>query len=442
MSIPISHFESLIQRFPTWADLRPHLESPAGGGLRVVEQGDSPLVILRYVKGQSNLAAAELGLELFRSVVWDTAANRPVCVAPPKAREGLPPLGTQLAATEDFVDGFMMNVFVQKSTAAGTGEAPILTVATRTQLGGANTFYSAKSFGALLDEALATTPFRNRAALAVALDGFRGDAEAAFCSLVVQHPEHRIVAKPPAPALTVVHLGTVETSGVVQLRERATNWPQAFMRLQPPSYALRLFRSEQEIQDLLRKQAVERGWRWQGLVFKDGTGARWRLRTSTYSLLRELRGSEAAPVDRFLRLRSTGKVVEYLKHYNEERQRFWDYEQALRARTADVLAAYCDVHKAHKVAFKNLPLEYRPAVFRLHSLWRDTLRPKGYTVRIQNAIAAVNELRPFEQRRLLEAPVYATPAQAADTQDNQEGQGEPTDMEVEEQPVADSAAQD
>lgn len=410
MTISITHFESLIQKYPTWGELRAYLESDAGGTLRIVEgaEEDSPYVVIRYTKGKSNLGSAELGTGLFRSVIWDTNANRPVCMAPPKARNGLPPLNMQLAATEDFVDGFMINAFIKPD-----GN---LEVATRTQMGGNNGFYSEKGFGDMFDEALATTPLKGRGGVAAALkevllgaDTTVGSA-VAFVSFVVQHPDHRIVAKTVAPTLYVVHLGTVSSSGALELSERPATWPQAFARLQTPSWALRIFRSEQEIQDLLRKTAIQRGWRWQGFVFKDGAGARWRIRTPTYTLLRELRGSESTPIQRFLRLRSTGKIGEYLKHYGEERQSFWGYEQTLRARTNDVITAYSDVHKAHTVKFKELPDAYKTPVYHLHLEWLNVLRLKGYKVRLQNAITAVNTLRPFEQERLLNAEPYVTVA--------------------------------
>ena len=401
MSISITHFETLLQQYPSWAELRAHLESAAGGNLRVVEQGEgNPLAIIRYVKGKSTLGAAELGAGLFRSVVWDTVANRPICVAPPKAREGLPPLGVELAATQDFVDGFMVNAFIR----GGAGD---LELATRTQLGGGNRFYSEKTFGQLFDDALATTPLKSRAGVVAALSEAGAAAAAAtFVSFVVQHPEHRVVAKVATPTVYVVQVGTVSETGKVELQENPGAWPQSFARLQPPSWAARLFRSEEEIQDLLRKTAVQRGWRWQGFVFKDGAGGRWRIRTPTYSMLRELRGSESTPVQRFLRLRATGKVGDYIRHYSEEKEVFWGLEQKLRARTNDVLTAYCDVHKAHAVKFKELPEAYRTAVYHLHLEWLNTLRLKGYKVRIQNAIAVVNRLRDFEQARLLEAEPY------------------------------------
>jgi hypothetical protein len=392
MSVRINYFESIVQRFPTWEELSGHLESE---GLRVV-QGEEGLAVIRYVKGS--------GEDIFRSVVWDTQANRPLCVAPPRAKEGLPPLDKQLSATEDFVDGFMVNVWV--------GADGILRLATRSQIGGTNLFYGPKTFGEMFADAVVASPLKSMDALRDVLNEVRVDQKMAsvFASMVVQHPDHRIVALSPTPGMNVVHMGLVDEKGLVSIAERATNWPQAFARLQIPSYPVRNFSSEQEIQDLLRKTSVQRGWRWQGLVFKDGQGGRWRIRTPTYQMMRELRGSESSAVDRFSRLRSQNQVMDYLKHYGEDRELFWSFEQKLRARTADVLKAYVDVHKAHLVKFKELPVAFQPAIYLLHILWRDELRPKGFTVRLQNAIEVVNRMRDFERVRLMNAEPYVAVA--------------------------------
>ncbi len=442
MPITIDHFSSLKQRFPTWAELRAHLESPAGGALRIVEPSAgqlaarpelAPFVVIRYVKGKSNIGSAELGTGLFRSVVWNTATNNPVLMAPPKAREGVPPAGVQLAATEDFVDGVMVNFFVTFVN----GNA-VASITTRTTLDGSGTFYSEKSFATMFEEAVATTPFKTvaalRGALVNALD-WQGPGSI-FASFVLQHPDHRVVMKITDPALYCVHLGRVEENGTVLLEERPAAWPQGFARLQVPSYPLRRFNTEQEVEDLLRKTAVQRGWRWQGLVFKDGQGQRWRLRSPTYTMLRELRGGEATDEDRFLRLRSEGKMMEYLKHYGEDRKKFWDLEQTMRARTMDVLTAYVDVHKAHAVSFKELPAEYKPAVYLLHLKWLNELRGRGFSCRIQNAVAVVNSMKPFEQRRLMEAAPYEAKATAPKPSEAEEQTEQEDALEEQEEPQA------
>jgi len=102
-------------------------------------------------------------------------------------------------------------------------------------------------------------------------------------------------------------------------------------------------------------------------------------------------------------------VIEYLKHYAEERKEFWDYETALRERTADALAAYVAVHKAHSLKFAELPLEYKPVVHLLHVEYLDTLRAKKHTVQLSTAIRIVNMLKDFEQRRLIGAAAFVAP---------------------------------
>jgi hypothetical protein len=247
------------------------------------------------------------------------------------------------------------------------------------------------------------------------LEGLRQDVNgtSAFASFILQHPEHRVVAKAASPSLYAVHAGYVMESGAVHLAERSVNWPEQLARLHVASYTPRAFQNEAEVGELLLKTAAQRGWRWQGLVFKDGTGARWKMRTPTYMMLRQLRGSEASSLERFFRLRAERQVVEYLKHYGEDRTIFWEFEQKLRVVTSDVLTAYTDVHKAHSVVFKDLPEELKPAVYLLHLKWRDELRPKGFSVRLQNVIDVVNKMRGFEKKRLMEAGHYVAAVPAA-----------------------------
>jgi hypothetical protein len=394
MSYTLSHFETLRTRFPTWPELKEHLVSQ---GLRIVENPDSSLVVIRYTKGTDDLA-------LFRSVVWDTASNRPLCVAPPKSQNGEPPVDKQLSATEDFVDGVMVNAFVTNGA---------LQLATRTTLGANNHFYSEKSFADMFSGAIANTAMGGLNGLTDVLETARADAEAVSCfaSFVLQHPEHRVVAKVEDAVAYVVQVGYVSESGAISICERATNWPQAFGRLQVHSYATRRFAAG-EAKQMLQRTAVQRGWRWQGLVFKDGNGGRWRLRSTTYQTLRTLRGNEARAEDRFLRLRASKQVMEYLKHYSEDRDVFWGLEQSLRAKTETVLQIYTAVHKARSMSFKDVPPAYKPAVFLLHKRWLDELRPKGFVVRAFEAALTVAGLRDFEQKRLIEAEPFVVPVVA------------------------------
>jgi hypothetical protein len=401
MSFTLDTFASLSKNYATWPEVKAYLESKDGGELRVVEQEQNGVAVIRYDK----LVKTTVDVAQYRSVVWDISNNTPLCVAPFRAVEGAPPVNTPFSSVEDFVDGFMMNAWLYND---------VLQVATRTRVGGDNTFYSEKTFGQLFDECLENTSLKNRDGLKKCLEGLRSaeNASSAFVSFVVQHPEHRIVAKAPSPILFTVHTGCVMADRTVRISERSVHWPQELSALRIGTYGQKSFEKDDEVEVLLRNTAAQRGWRWQGLVFKDGKGRRWRMRTPTYTLLRQLRGSESSTLERFFRLRAQRKVVDYLKHYKEDSDEFWSYEEVLRARTADVFSAYVDVHKAHAVKFKELPEQIRPAVFLLHTKWREQLRPKGFYVRLQNVIEVVNALRPFEKKRLMDMAPYVAVAKS------------------------------
>jgi hypothetical protein len=405
MSVLLNHFESLRDRYPNWSDLKAFLTSPEGGSLRVIEsESGEPYAIIRYVKGESQMSVPGTGL--FRSVAWDTTNNRPVCMAPAKANQGSIPLNMTFTSIQDFLDGVMIQAFV---TAL---DPTILKIRSRTKMGANNSFYSKKTFNEMFSECLAATPVRTTDTLLMHLRETMSVANAtsAFASFVLQHPEHRIVEKLHSPDLNIVHVGTVSENGRVTLLEQSSEWLPPLRRLQIPSYPIKTFHTEEDIQSLMRRTAVQNGFRWQGLVFKDANGSRWRLRSPGYMLLRTLRGAEANSVDRFLRLRNEGKVTEYLKHYADERKEFWDYETALRQRTSNALEAYIAVHKAHLLKFSELPVEYKPVVHLLHVEYLNTLRSQKQTVQLSHAIRIVNALKDFEQRRLIGATAFQAPA--------------------------------
>ena len=95
------------------------------------------------------------------------------------------------------------------------------------------------------------------------------------------------------------------------------------------------------------------------------------------------------------------KVTEYLKHYTEDRQQFWDFEQALRKATQDIFQAYCDVHKSHEKKLEDVPWSMRPCVFKLHSHFLEHLKPRSEKVYMKHVVELVNNLALYEQKRLL-----------------------------------------
>lgn len=393
MSYTVPIFESLRKAYPSWDALQTFLTSSEGGSIRSV--GEGKYRILRYTKGTSDLSLPHA--KWFRSVIWDTETNLPVCVGVPKAEkdESLP--GDSLLV-QDYMDGMMINV------SRNAEDPTTLQIATRSQLGAEGKFYTEKTFAQMFDDALTTKKFTQQ-------DICKWLGNDTFASFVLQHPDHRVVARCRSPHLWIVHTGSVSETGVVTMNEGCAGFPES-MRL--PTQALPApqettvvhtnpWFAPKDRNTWFSELCDTKGWFYQGVTMKDGQGNRWRMRNPNYLYLRTLRGSESTPAERFLRLRNESKVSEYLKHYSEDRDAFWNFEQTLRNKTQEVFQAYCDVHKAHTKKFEELPAEVKPCVFKLHAHYLADLRPKNEKVYMKHAVELVNNLPVYEQKRLLSA---------------------------------------
>ena len=370
-------FADLKEKYPTWPDLKAFLTGDAGGRLEVIGEGST--VIIRYDKKTSDFTVPYV--HVFRSVVWDTVANLPKSVAPFKACDGVPESKDSLLI-QDFVEGVMIQAYM---TYADTH----VHLATRSKLGANTRFYSKRNFsdlltdvpGLQLDKILPppTTP------------------EAipyTFASLVLQHPEHRIVAPALNPRIYVVSIGYVSADGTVLINENPETWPPAAAALAPQTKGL---------------HPLTLGWSWQGLVYKNPTTLqRWRERNPAHTLVRDLRGNEADSYSRFLRLRKGGQLPDYISYYPEEKDLFYQIEVKLQEQTKELFADYNAVHRGPREARKHLkevgwPLNKH--IFTLHGLYMKELKPAKQELTIELVTQYVNALDVLKQRALLVTPI-------------------------------------
>ncbi len=389
-NVTVNTFQNWVQNYSSWADLKTYLESV---GVSVREFESSPYAVVRYVKGKTDFEKTP-ELVWARSVIWNVDTHRPVCVAPRKASYGQPPCKKQLQY-ENFVDGSMINVFATRNCKTNQVDYQC---ASRSQLNASGTFYSEKTFQAMFMEALAEKKITALQDLFGPSDMPTSDTPSTFLSFVLQHPEHRVVERVKRPTVYLVQTGRVKSTGEVEFT--AKNHFLEHLSLVSTSIE---FEDEKSLFDWFREQAYQRGWTWQGYVFKDGEGNRWRIRSNTYKILRSLRGSEAGADLRFLRLRYDGKVPDYLKHYHEDRQTFWNFEQKLRKETRAVYDAYVEVHKAHAKKLGDLENPIRTAVYLLHSHYLKDLRPQNQHVSLATAIELINSMPHWQQAQFLHA---------------------------------------
>jgi hypothetical protein len=366
----LSYFQELVAAHPSWTALSTYLKSEAGGGLVITDESEG-LAIIHYDKRSSNMSLPYVCWS--RSVVWDTVANRPVAVAPPKATEVDDAMMDQVGATaawsyQDYLEGVTLNVWKTGDTTA---------MASRTRFGADAGFYSSKTF---------------RDMLADALDGMDiGDLIPegyTFVSVLLQHPEHRVVEKIAAPAIHRLHAGRCDADGLVTIDEGIGGGPG---EVDAPA-------ADQTLKAWFGELAAEKPWEWQGVVIKDGAGKRWRLRSNSYRMVRSLRGSTARADERFFALRRAGLVKTYLYYYPEDKRQFWSIEKWLRATTNAVFAAYCDVYKAKAVELDAVDPMLRTHLRGLHAKYLAELRPAGKTV---NHAAVVDYMNSQPTPRLL-----------------------------------------
>jgi hypothetical protein len=367
----VPYFKELVTTYPSFEEVRRYCEQ---NHVRVID-GTNRYAILRYDKAFQTSQTLHDGF--FRSLVWDTVTNRPVCVAPPKACEQASEqafvASEQASSTpyrcEEFLEGVMVNAFLD---ASGTVQ-----LATRSKMGATGIFYSRRSFQDLLVDALQQKGIATIQGIKQIL-GIH-----TFASFLLQHPEHRIVSKITVPSLYLIHRGSVSEDGTVILQEVNDG---AFAI---PTITVPVNTSPEA---LVIQLAEQRGWQWQGLVFKDGHGSRWRLRSKAYTMVRTLRGESPRQDVQFLNLRSKGMMETYLYYYPEEKDAMWDLEGSLRNLTHTLYQQYVTVHIKHQRKFAELPPFWKPHVFSLHSLFLGTLKQKGHFIRKQEVIQYMNHL--------------------------------------------------
>lgn len=392
-------FADLRAKYPSWDSLKTFLTGDEGGRLLIV--GEGPKVIIRYDKKASNFQIPYV--HAFRSVIWDTVANIPVSVSPFKASDAstMGSLGVNLI--QDFVEGTMIHAY-------RTVEDTEIHLSTRTKLGAKTRFYSRRNF----DELVGETP--QWASLHTVVPSTSEQHLYTFANLVLQHPEHRIVASITSPRLYVISIGLVKSDGTVEIQENPELWSASAAALAPdtivapPSMNI----NEEAAAALLSQQMAVRGWTWQGLVFKNTASLqRWRFRSTMYTPVRDMRGSESDSYTRFLRLRHSSQLQHYLAYFPEEQKEFYELESKLRDQTREVFSAYTAVHRGPKNGRKNLkdvgwPLNKH--VYILHGLYVSQLKPMGLALTIENVVQYVNALPVLKQRALLVTPVGGNPA--------------------------------
>ena len=381
-------FAQWRKSYPAWPEFKAWLQE-AESSVEILEFEGSPYVILKASKDASSPLAAQL----LRSVVWDTRTNLPCSVAPFSARRDQKIPTDAKMRLEDFVEGVMINVF----RCSSDNETH---VSTRSKLDADGTFYSDRTFSELFEEALDSKKISLTQIEQIMGEPYLAVREnmptvtSVFMSLVLSHPEHRVVRSVEKANFWAIYRGVVYNDGMVEFY--TDDIPQSWRPKTYPVTAGSTSWADLKKQfDLIK---AGKPWYWQGLVAYDTSsgateaGARWRFRNGDHDRVRrELRGTESNPFGRFLRLRANKRVQEYLRIYSEDNTDFQGFETQYRAVTQTLYQWYCACHKEHSIVFKALAKAVQPLVFGLHKHYLETLRPAGKSLRLAETIDWLTE---------------------------------------------------
>jgi hypothetical protein len=311
----------------------------------------------------------------FRSVVLEDGRVR--CVAPPKSL-GLEDFVSSLSAggcrIEQLVEGTMINLFREPS--AGTdGDLGGWEIATRSSVGAEVRFFSwtDKTFRQMFIEALSR---------ASGSDGALSELDPAFVySIVLQHPENRIVSAFSEPSLYLVAayrvvddgLGVEADLGALQKAYEACPWLRKPIRYATGgSDVVQELRSEWE--------SGTKHYQDPGIMLHDDeAGTRSKVRNPAYEYVRRLRGNQPKLQYRYLSL-SDSERSDYLRYYPEAASSFREYSDQVDEFVRGLHAAYMRCKVRHDVTLSDLPSKFRTHVYQLHGEYLSELRPRGQVV--------------------------------------------------------------
>ena len=367
-------FKNLLTTYKTWKELEEYLESEEGGFFRVVDRKNN-LCTIRYQKGVSNMHLPHSNW--FRSVVWNTTVNLPVCIAPPKATS-LPFVYATVndaknagIKCQEQLDGFMINCFKMLNDSK-------VYITSRSKLDAAGHFYSNKPFRQLFAEAYLNCTFDTSEEMEESLQQHSTwmdspnrmkNEVAVFYSFLVQHTSHRVVSHVASNAVYLINKGIVYEDGSFECND-TSDVPVH----QIPYITMD---SDMDFVKWVKDQYAEKSWDFQGIVCKDIFGNRWRFQNDKYSAVKSLRGNSTSSIERFAQLYTQNLTYKYLEYFPDEAFYFSCHTVFMNNIIDMLYKYYVNLHITKEISLNEVDKMYIPHLYSLHGIYISTLRSEG-----------------------------------------------------------------
>lgn len=354
--------------------------------------------IIKYKKECLNEENLET-LGLFRSVIVEYADAdadetpkqqfRTVSFSPPKSI----PYETFInqhpldeCVVEEFVDGTMINIFWSEvanewiiNTKSNIGANSHFFVFPTTQC---DKSYHTKSFYDMFFEALGDFDLAS-------LD------KSCSYSFVLQHPMNRIVCPVTVPTLYIVGIYKLNGNVVSPIDVQSYsgfNGNQFKKIYKPMRYDAKSY-SELGGRFARQNPMNPTPYNVMGIIVRHPqSGHRTKLRNPNYEYVKALRGNNPRLDYRYLELRSSNRVKEYLNYFPEHSYAFKEYRRKIHVFTKHLYNNYvnCYILKKNKLSY--FSIQYKTNMYNLHQLYLTSYKPEGKYITYGIVISFVNSL--------------------------------------------------
>ena len=341
-----------------------------------------------------------LDLGMYRSIILNLDTKKVVAMAPPKSlqleNQTFKGIDFKDIQVQEFVEGTMINVFWDDSN-------NIWEISTRSSIGANVKFYQGKdtkTFKQMFEETLESIGEK---------DLFNKLNKNLMYSFVIQHPENRIVTPFNEPNLYLIDVYqfsheddsiSVKSYNVQNpelndkeqeilndvVKDSNIKLPKIYSEYNSVDDCVSYFRSGSVSYDIV------------GAVFKHlHSNIRSKVRNPVYEEIRHLKGNYPKKQYRYLALRKSGKMMEYLNIFKEDKEDFSHYRGLCHTFTNRLYNYYVDCYIKKKKELRYYPFQYRTHMMALHKLYVYRLKPDGNYIRKHHVFHYFNLLHPSQQ---------------------------------------------
>lgn len=366
---------------------------------RVRSKCGSTYQIIRYDK---DFLSYDLYLDMgmYRSMILNLDTKNVVVMAPPKSllleNNTFKELEFKDIQVQEFVEGTMINIFWDSLN-------NIWELATRSSIGANVKFYqgkNTKTFKQMFDDVLESIGQKK---LFDKLD------KNLMYSFVIQHPDNRIVTPFNEPSLYLIDVYDINTNDDnIKVKSYNVQNPQPNQTELEIFNAIvkdtgvklpKIYTEHNSIDDYVAYfRSGTLGYDVVGAVFKHlHSNIRSKVRNPVYEEIRHLKGNYSKKQYRYLALRKSGKISEYLKIFKEDIEDFSGYRELCHTFTNRLYSFYVECYMKKRKELRYYPFQFRTHMRDLHQLYVYRLKPENDYVRKYHVIDYFNLLHPSQQ---------------------------------------------